>query len=393
MTRSQRLPSLARRMFTTQMQITTLASLILLVLVMLIAPKMFADHLVSTGETDPIVQAHAEEAFIQAGALALGIALCVSFIAAAVLSRVIGRRITQPIEHLAHGADLIGSGNFVVKASDQPFSDEVGRLGVSLESMGRQLAETESTRSRLLSDLAHEMRTPLATLELYTDSLEFDLLPRNEAINTIKEQIRRLERLAQDLREVALAQEHALAMEFENVELGDLISSACLAFAPRLATEGVELHEEPASGPIYLRADRIRLQQVLGNILDNAARHTASGGSVTVSVGRATIDAVIRITDTGTGIQTADLGQVFERFYRADPSRVALDGSGSGLGLTIARAIAQAHGGSLVAYSEGLGHGTTLTLTLPTLTLPNSTLAPKHNVVVPHHSTSTKGTR
>jgi len=143
MTRSQRLPSLTRRMFTTQMQITTLASLILLVLVILIAPKMFADHLVSTGETDPIVQAHAEEAFIQAGALALGIALLVSFMAAAILSRVIGRRITEPIERLANSADSIGSGNFDVQTTSTPFSDEVDRLGLSLKSMGRQLAETE----------------------------------------------------------------------------------------------------------------------------------------------------------------------------------------------------------------------------------------------------------
>jgi|GEM_PF-782695 len=392
MTRSQSLPSLTRRMFTTQMQITTLASLILLILVILIAPKMFADHLVSTGETDPIVQAHAEEAFIQAGAFALGIALLFSFMAAAILSRVIGRRITEPIERLANSADSIGSGNFDVQTTSTPFSDEVDRLGLSLKSMGRQLAETERNRSRLLSDLAHEMRTPLATLELYTDSLELDLVPRSEAVNTIKDQIRRLQRLAQDLREVALAQEHALAMEFERVELGDLISSACFAFAPRLAAEGIDLHKAPASGPISLRADPIRLQQVLGNVLDNAARHTSSGGSVTVTVGRASTDAVIQITDTGIGIRPGELEQVFERFYRADPSRVALDGSGSGLGLTIARAIAEEHGGSLVAHSDGLGHGTTLTLTLPTLTLPGATLAPKQMVVASHHFTSTNGT-
>jgi two-component system sensor histidine kinase BaeS len=388
MTRSQRLPSLARRMFITQMQITLLASLILLALMILIAPKMFANHFVSTGETDPVVRAHAEEALTQAGALALGIALCVSFIAAAVLSRVIGRRITQPIEHLAHSADLIGSGNFAVKASNQPFSDEVDRLGVSLESMGRQLVETENTRRRLLSDLAHEMRTPLATLELYADSLEFDLVPRSEALATIKDQIRRMQRLAQDLREVAMAQEHALAMEFDIVDLGEIVSTACIAFYPRLAEEGVDLHLEPATGLINLTADRIRLQQVLGNILDNAARHTESGGSVTVNVGRASTDAVIRITDTGTGIETGNIEQVFERFYRADPSRVATDGSGSGLGLTIARAIVEAHGGSLVAASKGLGHGTTLTLTLPTLPL-----APIQSVAAPQDTKPAKVTR
>ncbi len=368
MTRSRRLPPLARRMLTTQMQITTLASLTLLTLVILIAPKRFADHLVSTGETNPLVIAHAEEAFVQAGALALGIALAISLIAAAVLSRAIGRRITQPIEQLAQGADAIGSRNFVVEASRHPFSDEVDRLGVSLERMGRQLAETERTRNRLLSDLAHEMRTPLATLELYIESFQFELVPKEEALTTIKDQIRRLQRLAQDLREVALAEEHALAMEFENVELGELVASACTAFAPRLAVEGIDLQQEPASGAINLKADRIRLQQVLGNILDNAARHTEPGGKVIVALGRASSDAVIHITDTGIGIPPAEINQVFERFYRVDPSRVAADGAGSGLGLTIARAIVEAHGGSLNASSEGIGCGTTLTLTLPTMT-------------------------
>ncbi len=368
MNRSKRLPSLARRMLTTQMQVTTLAGLTLLASVILIAPNMFADHLAATGETDPLVQAHAEEAFVQAGALALGIALAVSLAAAAVLSRVIGRRISRPVEQLAQGADSLGSRNFAVKASSHPFSDEVARLGVSLESMGAQLADTERTRSRLLSDLAHEMRTPLATLELYAESLHVDLVPREVALTTIKEQVRRLQRLAQDLREVALAEEHALAMEFENVELGELVSSACLAFTPRLAAEGVGLELEPASGSIDLQADPIRLHQVLGNILDNAVRHTAAGGRVNVTLGRASTDAVIRITDTGAGIAPAELEHVFERFYRVDPSRVAADGSGSGLGLTIARAIVEAHGGSLRASSKGLGQGTTLILTLPTLT-------------------------
>ncbi len=368
MIHSRRLPSLARRMLTTQMQVTTLAGLTLMGSLILIAPDLFADHLAATGETDPLVQAHAEEALVVAGALALGIALVVALAAAAILSRVIGRRISRPVEELAKGAESLGSRNFTVKVPSQPFSDEVARLGSSLERMGSQLAETERTRSRLLSDLAHEMRTPLATLELYAESLQVDLLPREVALNTIQAQIRRLQRLSQDLREVALAGEHALAMEFEDVELGEVVSCAGLAFAPRFAATGVDFAQESASGAIVIRADPIRLQQVLGNILDNALHHTAPGGRVTVTLGRASADAVIRITDNGAGIPAAELERVFERFYRVDPSRVAADGSGSGLGLTIARAIVEAHGGSMRAASEGLGQGTTLILTLPTTT-------------------------
>lgn len=363
---ARRLPSLSRRMLTTQMQVTTLAGLTLLGSVVVIAPDLFADHLAATGETDPLVQAHAEEAFRISGAIALTVALVVALVASAFLFRIIGRRISRPIEELAGGADALGSRNFDVAVPDRPFSDEVDRLGASLERMGSQLADTELTRTRLLSDLAHEMRTPLATLELYAESLRDDLVPREDALATIGAQILRLQRLAQDLREVALAEEHALAMEIEDVELGELIASACLAVAPRLAAAGIDLQLVSASGPIAIRADPIRLQQVLGNILDNALRHTPAGGSVTVSVGRASADAVIRIADTGDGIPSESLQRVFERFYRVDPSRVAADGSGSGLGLTIARAIVEAHEGSMRATSDGVGRGTTVIVTLPT---------------------------
>lgn len=360
------LPSLSRRMLTTQMQVTTLAGLTLLASVVVIAPDLFADHLAATGETDPLVQSHAEEAFRTSGAIALTVALVVALAASAVLFRIVGRRISRPIEELAQGADALGSRNFDVTVPDRPFSDEVDRLGSSLERMGSQLADTERTRTRLLSDLAHEMRTPLATLELYAESLRDELVPREDALATIEAQILRLQRLAQDLREVALAEEHALAMETADVELGELVTSACLAIAPRLAAAGIDLQQVPASGPIAMPADPIRLQQVLANILDNALRHTPSGGRVTVSVGRASADAVIRITDTGEGIPTEELERIFERFYRVDPSRLAADGSGSGLGLTIARAIVEAHGGTLRAASDGAGRGTTMIVSLPT---------------------------
>jgi signal transduction histidine kinase len=236
--------------------------------------------------------------------------------------------------------------------------------------MGAQLEDTERTRSRLLSDLAHEMRTPLATLELYSEGIRDDVVPREDALATIEAQIRRLQRLAQDLREVSLAEEHALAMEFSEVEVGELVATACMAAAPRFAAAGIDLRHEPATGPITITADAIRLQQVLGNILDNAARHTPAGGSVAVTVGRASADVVIRISDTGTGIPADELDRIFERFYRVDPSRVSADGGGSGLGLTIARAIVEDHGGTLRALSDGAGAGTTLIVTLPTASRP-----------------------
>lgn len=369
--RERALPPLARRMLTTQMQVTSLAGITLLAAVLLIAPQLFADHLAATGETDPLVQEHAEEAFRKAGAIALGLALAVSLILATILFKMIGRRISNPVEELTQCAEDLGHGNFDMKIPSKPFSDEVARLGISLEQMGERLREIEITRSRLLSDLAHEMRTPLATLELYSESLQVDLVPREVAFQTIDSQIRRLHRLAQDLREVSLAEEHALVMEFIDVDLNEIIKSSCAAFAPRFEAANVELSHEYSNGPIVIRADAIRLQQVFGNLLDNALRHSASGGKVSLTIERAGADVVVRVSDEGTGIPHQDLERVFTRFYRVDQSRVSSDGTGSGLGLTIARAIVESHGGSLVALSPGIGKGATLLMTIPTSSAPH----------------------
>ena len=377
------LPSLARRMLTTQMQVTTLAGLTLLASVLLIAPNLFADHLAATGETDPLVQAHAEEAFWKAGAIALGLALTVALLASALLFRLIGRRISKPVEELAHRAEELGEGNFDVEITRQPFSDEVSRLSTNLQRMGEQLREIEITRSRLLSDLAHEMRTPLATLELYIESLHVELIPKEVALETIDSQIQRLRRLAQDLREVSLAEEHALAMEFNVEDLDAIIAGSCAAFAPRFAGAGVELIHEHSIGTIMIRADSIRLQQVFGNLLDNALRHTPIGGKVRVTTERASTDAVVRISDDGQGISPHELDRIFTRFYRVDQSRSAADGSGSGLGLTIARAIVEAHGGSLIASSRGLGEGSTLVMTIPTQKVSPEVTAPNSRTTQP----------
>ncbi|MHB1213335.1 MAG: sensor histidine kinase [Candidatus Nanopelagicales bacterium] len=365
MSTRRRLPPLSRRMLAAQMQVTTLAGLALVVAVSLLAPNLFAGHLAATGETDPAVQAHAEQAFVMAGAIALGLSLVVALGAAAVLFRVIGRRVSRPVEQLAAAADTLATGRFAVDVPAEPFSDEVDRLGASLARMGAMLERTERARSRLLSDLAHEMRTPLATLELYAESLRDEVVPIEDALATIDAQIRRLQRLSQDLRDVALAEEHALAIELDSVDLATILTTSCIAFAPRFAAAGVALEHPTPDRGVLVNADSVRLQQVLGNLLDNALRHTSSGGHVEAALRTVDQDALISIADDGTGLAPDQLEVIFDRFYRVDPSRTATDGSGSGLGLTIARAIVEAHGGTLTATSRGVGRGATFLVGLP----------------------------
>ena len=364
MTGRRRLPRLGRRVLAAQMQVALVSAVTLVLAVALVAPRLFADHLAATGETDPVVQGHAEEAFRNAGALALVAALAVAVLAAAVLSRPLGRRLARPIEELATSADTITAGSYSVGLRTDPFSDEVARLGASLQRMGDRLADTERARSQLLADLAHEMRTPLATLELYTEALADDVVPRQESLATIQAQIGRLQRLAEDLRDLTLVQEHALALHRTPVDVVDVVASSCLAFAPAYAAAGVNLLPRADTGPIVIDADAVRLSQILGNLLDNSLHHTPEGGEVVVSVGRASADVVVEVTDNGSGIGAEHLPLIFDRFYRADASRTSGSG-GSGLGLTIARALAEAHGGTLEARSHGSGAGATVSLTLP----------------------------
>lgn len=364
MTGRRRLPRLGRRVLAAQMQVALVSALTLVLAVALVAPRLFADHLAATGETDPVVQGHAEEAFRNAGALALMAALAVAVLAAAVLSRPLGRRLARPIEELATSADTITAGSYSVGLHTDPFSDEVARLGTSLQRMGDRLADTERARSQLLSDLAHEMRTPLATLELYTEALADDVVPRQESLATIQTQVGRLQRLAEDLRDLTLVQEHALTLHRMSVDVADVVASSCLAFAPAYAAAGVTLLRPTDMGPVVVDADEVRLSQVPANLLDNALHHTPGGGEVVVSVSRASGDVMVEVTDDGSGIGAEHLPLIFDRFYRADASRTWGSG-GTGLGLTIARALAEAHGGTLEARSHGAGTGATFTMTLP----------------------------
>jgi len=271
------------------------------------------------------------------------------------------------VEELAESAESVAAGRYDVSVPDATFSSELHQLSSSFTHMAQRLAETETTRTRLLADLAHELRTPLATLEAYIDGMEDDVLAHDAAAYaTMRLQVDRLRRLASDLRESSAAEEHALGIVLDRIDSRDVARSAVAAASPRFIGKGVALELADPNEPCWILGDSVRLQQVLANLLDNALRHTASGGVVSVSVQADASIVVIRVSDTGEGIPPEQLTSVFERFHRVDPSRVSSDGGGSGLGLTIARAIVMDHGGTLEAVSDGDGTGSTLLVTIPT---------------------------
>jgi two-component system sensor histidine kinase BaeS len=336
---------LAARLMTAQVLVIGVGALTLVLASALVAPALFSEHLARTGEDSPMVREHAAQAFASSFAISLGVALLAALTAAGLVSWFLVRRVAHPVAALADAADALAAGNHQVRAPAGGFGSELERLSGAFDHMAAQLADTDAARTRMLADLAHEVRTPLATLEAYIDGLEDGVVAADAAsYQTMRDQVARLRRLA---------------------EPAALVDAAVAAARPRYRAKGVQLTLSAAPQAPAVLADRVRIQQVLANLLDNALRHTPPGGHTTVSVAPGSGDIRIRVTDDGAGIPPDQLNAVFVRFHRVDPARAANDGGGSGLGLTIARAIVTAHGGTLTAASPGLGRGATFTIALP----------------------------
>ena len=333
---------------------------------LLVAPALFREHLARTGESDPSVRLHAEEAFVTAFAVALVVGTLAALLAAGAVSWFLARRVSAPVVALADAADAVAAGSFQLEVPNADFAVELQRLSEAFGQMAGRLAATEANRSRMLGDLAHEIRTPLATLEAYIDGVEDGVVPPGEATwGTMRSQVGRLRRLTEDLREVAAAEEHALGLVMRPVDIVEIAAAAVAAAAPAFRGKGVDLALDGSPDTVVVQADPERIGQVLANLLGNALRHTPNGGTVRAVIESDARGARIMVVDTGDGIPADELDAIFERFHRADPARSG-GTSGSGLGLTIARAIVTEHGGTLTAWSAGPGQGATLTMTLPT---------------------------
>ena len=320
---------------------------------------------------DVAAQEHAEDAFASSFAISVAVATSVALISAGMVSWLLVRRVSRPVEDLAQAARSVAAGNYDVSVPDATFSSELHELSESFTYMAHRLSESENVRRRLLADLAHELRTPLATLEGYIDGMEDGVLPSEAASwGTMRDQVERLRRLSIDLRDAADAEEHALGLTLDPLDARDVVAAAVAAASPRFQAKGVHLTLGENRRSCWILGDAVRLQQVLANLLDNSLRHTPPSGTVNVAAFLSDKTVTMSVADTGEGIPTDQLLSVFERLYRVDPSRVTADGSGSGLGLTIARAIIVDHGGTVEASSVGTGTGTTMTIVLPAASAP-----------------------
>lgn len=357
--------NLAARLFAAQALVVVTGAVTLGLVATAVGPRIFHEHLRQvTGQVSAEASRHVEEAYTSASMLALGVALLAALLAALAVSAYVARRVAHPIGHLAAAAANLADGHYEVRVADPGLGGEFVTLATSFNALAGRLETVEATRRRLLADLGHELRTPLATIEAYLEAAEDGVGVDDEDIHSVlRNQTARLRRLADDIAAVSRAEEHQLDLNPVRVAPADLVRAGLAAAQPGYAVKGVALHGKIDDESPDVDIDPDRMGQVLANLLDNALRHTPVGGSVTVRLrsGRAGVE--LAVIDTGQGIPAEHLPHVFERFYRVDAARDRRHG-GSGIGLAIVRAVVTAHGGRVTA-GNAPGAGAAFTVTLP----------------------------
>lgn len=362
--RTQQPGSLATRLLVAQVAVSLAMALTMVIVAGVVGPPLFEAHMYEAGHVTPDVLLHSEEAFNAAGLLSLGIGLLIATTGAVVVSLLITRRLRGSLDELGDAARRVAAGDYGLRVAETE-SRELATLARSFNTMAGRLATVEGTRRRLLTDLAHEIRTPLTSMEICVESLEDEAIePGPEAWQILRSQLDRIARLADDLGEVSAAEEGRLNLDLRPADANGLAEAAVLAAREAFDRKGVALDLVPAGVAVTASADPARIGQVLANLLSNALRHTPEGGRVEVSVRGEGATVRIAVTDSGDGIAPEHLEHVFERFYRIDTARDREHG-GTGVGLAISQAIAKAHGGELTAASGGSDLGATFTLSLP----------------------------
>lgn len=330
-----------------------------------VGPSLFHTHLLEAGhEPDGPELEHVEEAYRIASLISLGVALLIATTCALVVTWFLTSRLQRPFGALIGAARQMSAGNFAARVEVTNAGPELASLADAFNVMADRIEATEETRRRLLSDLAHELRTPIATIGAYVDGLEDDIIGWGpEAVGVLRDQTERLHCLAEDIDDVSRAEEGRLELFRAPEPANELVADAVRYQAASYAGSGVRLVADPGATQFLVSVDRNRFAQVLGNLLNNARRHTPSGGTVSVTALRNGEEVHFVVSDDGDGISHEQLPHLFERFYRGDHARDR-ERQGSGIGLTISKAIVHAHGGTLTASSGGPGLGSSFTIAI-----------------------------
>ncbi|MEX1171546.1 MAG: HAMP domain-containing sensor histidine kinase [Chloroflexota bacterium] len=320
------------------------------------------------GGPGPMAGAHAQR--VQQETVITLVAVTVGAAAgASLIGILLAGRLAEPLGRLGAAASAVARGNLDQRSGLADRSDEIGSLGRSFDGMAAALEQAEASRRRFLQDAAHELKTPLAVIDATTTAVLDGVYSHEDRhLQTIRDQSRLLSRIVDDLRTISLAEAGELPLRVEPISIDRLVTEVAGAFASRADAAGLRLERDVAPG-LWVRVDADRLRQVLAALLDNAVRHTPRGGRVVIEARSSGQRVRIGIRDGGPGVAPEDLPHLFERFYQADPARDRTTGT-SGLGLSIVKAIIDAHGGS-VGVERPAGGGACFWFELGVATGPN----------------------
>jgi signal transduction histidine kinase len=304
-----------------------------------------------------------EKEFIERTNSALLYASLIAVALAILLGLIFTSTLLKPLSNLNTAIGKMEKGELlqeVPKTSD----DELGDVIEGFNQMSHALAAANARREQMTADIAHELRSPLTVINGYLEALEDGVLqPTSERIKIIQQEVGQLNRLVSDLRTLALADSGQLEIIKDKVEIQTIFNHLRNAYELIAKSKKLDLSFNKEDQSTYIYADEGRILQVLSNLIINAIRHTSEGGIISINAFNKESGTVIEVNDTGEGIPKEDLDLVFERFYRADPSRQTTS-SQSGLGLSIVKALVEAHGGKVDVKSE-IGKGSTFSVFLP----------------------------
>lgn len=301
--------------------------------------------------------------FIERVAWATAVSAGIAALIALFLGSFLARTLTRPVRELTVATQAMAEGNLAQQVQVRSH-DEIGRLAASFNRMTSDLSRVSQARKQMTADLAHDLRTPLSILRGYTEGLKDGRIQGSPALYSVMHsEVEHLRHLVEDLRVLSLADAGELSLNRRSIDPVALIERAGLAYVVQAEEQGLVLQIETSPELPSVFVDTDRMAQVLNNLLANALRYT-SQGAITLTAQMTESGVQFQVRDTGSGIASEDLPHIFDRFYRADKARQRDDSGTSGLGLAIAKAIVEAHGGN-IAVQSALGQGTAFTITLP----------------------------
>ncbi len=311
---------------------------------------------------NPPARNRAQQQYLERTGTTLALAAGGAALFAIVLGVVLARTIVRPVRALTAAAQHMARGELGQAVSVQS-RDEVGELAMAFNQMSADLQRSDQSRRQMTADIAHELRNPLTVIGGYLDAMRTgDLQPTPMRLEAVYDEIQHLEKIVEDLRTLSLADAGALVLNRQPLAVQDWLTRVAARYAPQASQRHIEMRVENKS-PLLMEVDEMRMTQVMDNLISNALQHTSNNGAIVLRAEAEEDMARISVADSGAGIAPEDLPHVFERFYRGDKARPAEQGS-SGLGLAIAKAVVQAHGGKIWAESE-LGKGATFYIQLP----------------------------